>query len=136
MHHKLSEKDLVKKEAKCSVCGPIRLIKVNQGGRCPQSHARSNTREYLNNDGNVIKLSGIERQQKIEEYGNLCMICAVDISDSPQLDHCHDSGEFRGVLCKACNLGLGLFKDNPSTLIKAVFYLQRSVAATREIKVK
>lgn len=40
------------------------------------------------------------------------------------VDHCHDKGTFRGVLCNYCNLGLGNFKDNPSFLRAAATYLE------------
>jgi hypothetical protein len=42
------------------------------------------------------------------------------------LDHCHSTGKFRGWLCSACNAGLGLFKDSPHLLVKAIEYLKRT----------
>ena len=56
-----------------------------------------------------------------------CKIC-----DSPSLkrklavDHCHDTGNIRGLLCENCNRGLGVFNDNVSTLTKAIQYLNES----------
>ena len=38
-------------------------------------------------------------------------------------DHDHKSGEFRGFLCNQCNIGLGLFRDKPTKMAQAVFYL-------------
>ncbi|QLF83305.1 endonuclease VII [Rhodococcus phage NiceHouse] len=135
MQHKLSEKDLVKKEANCAVCGPTRLVRIQQGGVCPQGHAETNVRYYDTNSGEVIKLTGRERLAKLEEYGPDCMICGIELV-KPQLDHDHETGEWRGVLCRDCNIGLGFFKDDQATLMKAVVYLSRTVATTREIKVK
>lgn len=40
------------------------------------------------------------------------------------IDHCHESGEFRGLLCYGCNLALGHFGDNPQSLERAVDYLK------------
>lgn len=40
------------------------------------------------------------------------------------VDHCHDSGKIRGLLCRSCNLGLGFFADSPSVLEKAIAYLK------------
>jgi hypothetical protein len=39
------------------------------------------------------------------------------------IDHNHDTGEFRGVLCKTCNRALGLFRDNPDIIFNAYDYL-------------
>ena len=42
-----------------------------------------------------------------------------------RLDHCHETGEFRGWLCHNCNSGLGRFYDDPDLLIKAIQYIQK-----------
>lgn len=60
------------------------------------------------------------------EYGVSCPQCnkvcyeksedipeGVDGTNGPwQMDHCHDTGAFRGYLCKRCNTGTGLIGDN------------------------
>lgn len=40
------------------------------------------------------------------------------------IDHCHKTGNIRGILCSKCNTGLGMFRDSPELLIKASMYLQ------------
>lgn len=42
------------------------------------------------------------------------------------VDHCHDRKHIRGLLCSACNTGIGLFGDNIATLLSAVEYLKKS----------
>lgn len=40
------------------------------------------------------------------------------------MDHNHQTGKFRGMLCHHCNRGLGNFKDNINTLQAAIEYLK------------
>lgn len=42
------------------------------------------------------------------------------------VDHCHDTGKVRGLLCSRCNAGLGMFRNRPDLLASATDYLQRS----------
>ena len=47
------------------------------------------------------------------------------------LDHCHETGNFRGWLCNRCNLALGHLGDNIEGLQRALDYLRR-VKLTQE----
>lgn len=59
------------------------------------------------------------------KQGGLCLICGQPEPVSAQLhvDHDHDSGRVRGLLCIHCNTGLGKFKHSPELLDKAKKYL-------------
>tara|TARA_R100000773_G_C4156599_1_gene76293 strand:+ start:287 stop:562 length:276 start_codon:yes stop_codon:yes gene_type:complete len=71
-------------------------------------------------------------------YGTPCELCCKPVYASKeaipegidgafvwQLDHCHETGDFRGWLCKKCNTGLGLLGDNVTELSRAIKYLSK-----------
>lgn len=47
--------------------------------------------------------------------GNKCLLCGCSLKGKvrggPALDHCHDTGFIRGVLCMTCNGGEGKVKS-------------------------
>lgn len=45
-------------------------------------------------------------------------------TDSVVVDHDHSTGKIRGLLCAACNTGLGMFRDNIINLEKAIKWLK------------
>lgn len=58
-----------------------------------------------------------------EKQGGECAICR-DTPEKLFVDHCHDTGQVRGLLCNRCNLGLGKFRDDPALLEAALEYLR------------
>lgn len=63
-----------------------------------------------------------------ESQKGRCKICGDHLSLCAKggfaTDHNHLTGKVRGILCKPCNHGLGLFKDSPSVLEAATDYLK------------
>jgi hypothetical protein len=70
-----------------------------------------------------------EYRQLYDLQEGKCAICECDRPDSGTdglvVDHCHDSGLVRKLLCAYCNTGLGQFKDDVSLLQKAIEYLNK-----------
>jgi hypothetical protein len=64
-----------------------------------------------------------EEYKKRMSESTSCFLCGSE--NELCYDHCHSSMKFRGVLCRKCNTGLGLFKDNPELLRKAADYVER-----------
>ncbi len=73
-----------------------------------------------------------EVDAQIARQGGLCAICHRPPTSSPPfrssrprllVDHDHESGKVRGLLCTDCNAALGHFDDNPDFLRAAIAYL-------------
>jgi hypothetical protein len=55
-----------------------------------------------------------------------CMICGS--IEKLVVDHNHKTNKVRGMLCNHCNRGLGHFRDNQKTLLKAIDYLNNPIS--------
>lgn len=75
----------------------------------------------------------------LNKQDNRCKICQKTFNDInyPCVDHCHDSGRVRGLLCNVCNRGIGLLNDNFSFLQSAAKYLSGEslkISKVRDVK--
>lgn len=63
-----------------------------------------------------------------EEQKGVCAICHKKESRKEflSIDHCHETGRVRGLLCTDCNQALGLLKDDTQVMLRAVQYLEDS----------
>ena len=56
-------------------------------------------------------------------------VCEICMRGPPQkrlvFDHNHATGKFRGILCKGCNLIIGMLRESPSAFERAIVYLSR-----------
>jgi hypothetical protein len=59
----------------------------------------------------------------LNTQGNKCAICR-ETSLKWVVDHCHNNGKVRGILCPTCNMAIGLLKNSPSVAEQARIYLQ------------
>jgi hypothetical protein len=64
----------------------------------------------------------------LKKQGGGCGICGSRVDSRPgyklAVDHDHNTGKIRGVLCSKCNIGLGWFDDNLKLLKAACGYLR------------
>lgn len=78
-----------------------------------------------------IRMYGIDvpdYDRMLEEQGGGCYVCGKEPEERKALhiDHDHDTGKVRGLLCANHNRGLGLFNDDPMLIIKTLEYLVRN----------
>lgn len=68
-------------------------------------------------------LSHEKYTEMVEAQNGSCAICKA-ITDL-LVDHDHNTGAVRGLLCRPCNSGIGQFYDSPARLLSAIEYLAR-----------
>ncbi|WP_277437431.1 endonuclease VII domain-containing protein [Streptomyces sp. SPB162] len=91
-----------------SHCGPCRA------GRNRESYVK---RKY--------GITMAERDELIASQVGRCPICPA--ASAEHVDHCHETGRVRGVLCFNCNSALGKLRDDPDARRRAVAYLEGNV---------
>ena len=101
----------------CPRCKQVFLRELFSSGYCKQC-----SRDYI-----LEKRYGVTREQYDELVASGCAICGTRKPGKKgfHVDHCHSGGQVRGVLCHGCNVGLGMFQDNPERLLRAAEYLTR-----------
>ncbi|QES52697.1 recombination endonuclease VII [Streptomyces venezuelae] len=75
--------------------------------------------------GHLKRAYGIteaEREELLRAQFGLCVICLK--APPVHVDHCHETGKVRGVLCFNCNSAIGKLGDDPDTLRRAISYLE------------
>ena len=85
---------------------------------------KNRDRQYRERYG--ITLS--EYNEMFAEQDGKCACCGEhQLEDKRRLavDHCHDSGDVRGLLCFDCNIGIGKLGDNIEGIERALNYLRR-----------
>jgi len=114
-------------ERKCYVCKLVKNIeefvkdKNKKEGRryaCKECMWALNMRGYLKRHGaTTVDLQELLEMKKIK----ICAIC--NCTNNLRIDHDHKTGKLRGVLCRNCNVALGMFADSIEALEKARNYL-------------
>jgi hypothetical protein len=80
-----------------------------------------------------------EYEARLTAQSGRCAICGLDESRSNlgngnfmlSVDHCHDSGAIRGLLCNNCNRAIGMLGDDPEILKRAIQYLVEGSGSNR-----
>lgn len=103
---------------------------------CTNKKARENRKKRGKQHLERVRVTRLKRKYGLtpEDYNKLytqqqgkCFICQTYESELKQplnVDHDHKTHIVRGLLCSNCNRGIGMFKDNPDTFLRAYVYLK------------
>jgi hypothetical protein len=124
-------------ECECKLCGGIHqrtaqhLKRQSRSRECPE-YKSWNWSGLDREDAIIRRQYGITMQEfkeLLEFQGNGCAICGKPLdmlNRRMNIDHDHETGKVRGLLCSGCNTGLGHLGDNVDGLERALYYLQNT----------
>lgn len=109
--------------------------KIKEAQQCHKWYINNKERKRVNSRLSKYKLSHNQYQEIKEKQNHICPICLKEPGPRKRnssidlfvIDHDHETGKVRGLLCSTCNTALGLFKDNITIIRNAVNYLDRAV---------
>lgn len=92
----------------------------------PEAHLRIKRNKHLKKTYNITLK---DYEMLLEQQNYRCKICNSDEAGSYEsfaVDHNHDTGKVRGLLCFPCNFLLGNCREDVNVLHSAVLYLQEN----------
>ena len=128
----------------CSKCGVLKSADAFYGDRRYKSGKASYCKEchsdyYRNRCPEKRRLEIVKSKYGLtpEEYyglkaaaNSICQICGTPEGDTKStrlvIDHCHETGKVRGMICDKCNRALGLVGDSIQTLQNLIAYLHKN----------
>ena len=129
---------IIIKQKSCELCGKqFKTHNRNRTKRCCSQKCHNEItfaqRQKTQFERSLKRLNIDEETYKslFEKQNDCCAICRKPETARHQsgkirqlaVDHCHETGNIRGLLCTKCNTGIGLFKDSWLLLDNAMEYL-------------
>jgi len=107
--------------------------RYNANARRREKEVYTTEKRHAKHLKKMFGITGDEYQEKLNSQSGVCAVCgkeevvhAKNGKDMKRLavDHDHNTGEIRGLLCSNCNAAIGYFKDEISIIERAVMYLK------------
>lgn len=114
----------------CRNCGDVFTVTNPRSVNC-QKCIDVYGKDYLCRIWRDYAMTTVVLEDMYESQNGQCAICNRGLElygdnkeDDACIDHCHSSGEVRGLLCRQCNRSLGQLGDTEEALMRAVNYLR------------
>lgn len=107
----------------CKTCYNLARLAWNRNN--PQQYREGYQKRRLKL---YFNMSIEQYNELLTKQNNCCAICGKNSKEFNKLlavDHDHETGEVRGLLCSNCNTGIGMLQDSTKLLDKAKEYLKK-----------
>jgi hypothetical protein len=104
----------------CIVCKEYKFFKEFSKHRGHKDNHDGRCRTCINDQVNLRK----QLKKKAPVKSEVCECCGKTSNDIV-LDHCHQTSQFRGWICRYCNAGIGQLGDDIKGVTKALEYLRK-----------
>jgi len=103
----------------CSVCGTTELFEYGKCRPCLVQY------KYWHKIKQKYGITREDWERIRDEQGGRCALCDRKPKELV-VDHCHETGVVRGLVCRGCNVALGRLGDNLESIKRVIEYLERS----------
>jgi hypothetical protein len=110
---------------------------------CVNSYPKNRIKNYMRNYDlkKSYNITVEDYDRMFQSQNGCCAICGkhkselkMKIKNNLCIDHCHETGIIRGLLCDKCNRGIGLLEDSLKNIKSAVIYLEKSQHAPKAVE--
>lgn len=124
---------------KWQVANPVKVVEARNRWRAEETNRtkeREASKTWQRNNKNQVKENRLKQQLKfygltVEQYEEMnknqngfCYICGKLPNRRLDVDHNHETGKVRKLLCSSCNTLIGLSGESIEVLTKIISYLQ------------
>ncbi len=100
-------------------------VRKNSLRGCKKYRESNPTRERDRRLMNCYGLTSGQHKQLYVGQNGCCALCGDSVPyDEIYTDHDHGTGKVRGLLCRRCNVGLGMLGDTFGSIMRAAEYLK------------
>jgi hypothetical protein len=127
----------------CTGCDEFKLLdeyhrasdgKFGRAARCRDCE-KNDQRKWVHQLRTNFGITSAEYDRMLADQHGVCALCDLPNENGKRLavDHCHDTGRVRQLLCSNCNTAIGLLKDNPALMRMAAAYVEKHAATPRSL---
>lgn len=109
-----------------SVCKECIKSSYSQNYNTPYVQARHRKASWKSQG--IVGMTVEKYEEMLKEQNGQCFICGKTKEENKKrlaVDHNHQTGAVRKLICDDCNTGLGRFKDSLDLLYSAIIYLEQ-----------